>query len=115
MEDNLSGRSLDRYLSRIDVWALSIGCIIGWGSFVMPGTTFLPLAGPGGTVIAMIISTAVTLVIGYNYFSLMKRYPGTGGAYSYSSKMFGRDHAFLSSWFLSKVCFPVSGRWAISR
>ena len=26
-----------RYLSTLDVWALSLGCIIGWGAFVMPG------------------------------------------------------------------------------
>lgn len=39
---------LSRYLSRLDVWALSLSCIIGWGAFVMPGTTFLPIAGPAG-------------------------------------------------------------------
>lgn len=93
-------KPLDRYLSRLDVWALSLGCIIGWGAFVMPGTTFLPAAGPGGTVIAMTISTLVTLVIGYNYFVLMQRYPSTGGVYSYSKQLLGRDHAFLSAWFL---------------
>ena len=62
---------LDRYLSPTDVWALSLGCIIGWGAFVMPGTTFLPVAGPLGTVVAMAISAAVMLVIGFNYFYLM--------------------------------------------
>ncbi len=53
-----------RYLSKIDVWTLSLGCVIGWGAFVMPGTTFLPVAGPAGTVIAMLISAAIMLVIG---------------------------------------------------
>lgn len=53
--------SFDKYLSRLDVWALSFGCIIGWGSFVMPGTTYLKAAGPGGTVIAMAIGVLVTL------------------------------------------------------
>ena len=91
---------LDRYLSPTDVWALSLGCIIGWGAFVMPGTTFLPVAGPVGTVVAMAISAAVMLVIGFNYFYLMKQYPGTGGVYAYSKETLGRDHAFLSSWFL---------------
>ena len=89
-----------RYLSATDVWALSLGCIIGWGAFVMPGTTFLPLAGPAGTVISMLLSALAMLVIGLNYAYLMKRQPGIGGVYTYTKQAFGRDHAFLSSWFL---------------
>ena len=92
---------MDRYLSRTDVWAVAFGCIIGWGAFVMPGTTFLPIAGPGGTVVAMAVSAAIMLVIGMNYAYLMVRRPGTGGVYTYTKEAFGRDHAFLCAWFLS--------------
>ena len=95
-------KGLDRYLSPVDTWAMAFGCMVGWGAFVMPGTTFLPLAGPLGTVIAMIISVAIVLVIGSNFAYLMNRNPMTGGVYSYTKEAFGRDHAFLSSWFL---CF----------
>ena len=91
---------MDRYLSVTDVWAIAFGCIIGWGAFVMPGTTFLPVAGPGGTVVAMAISAFIMLIIGKNYAYLMIRHPGTGGVYSYTKEAFGRDHAFLCSWFL---------------
>ena len=56
MEDT---RKFNRYLSTVDVWALSLGCIIGWGAFVMPGTTFLPTAGPAGTLIAIVLGAAV--------------------------------------------------------
>ena len=100
---NASGQrtgSMDRYLSVTDVWAIAFGCIIGWGAFVMPGTTFLPVAGPGGTVVAMAISAFIMLIIGKNYAYLMIRHPGTGGVYSYTKEAFGRDHAFLCSWFL---------------
>ena len=41
----------ERPLSPLGVWAMALGCIIGWGSFVMPGTSFLPDAGPVGTII----------------------------------------------------------------
>ena len=94
-------RRLNRYLSFSDVWAVAFGCIVGWGAFVMPGTTFLPLAGPIGTVAAMAISTAVMLVIGRNFSYLMENRPQTGGVYSYTKEAFGRDHAFICSWFLS--------------
>ena len=95
-DDRLSGR----YLSELDVWAMAFGCMVGWGAFVMPGTTFLPVAGPAGTVIAMMIGTLIMLIIGCNFAFLMQRSPGPGGVYSYTKEAFGRDHAFLSSWFL---------------
>ena len=88
------------YLSELDVWAMAFGCMVGWGAFVMPGTTFLPVAGPTGTIIAMTIGTLIMLIIGRNFAFLMQRSPGAGGVYSYTKEAFGRDHAFLSSWFL---------------
>ncbi len=93
-------KGLARYLSRTDVWAMAFGCMVGWGAFVMPGTTFIPLAGPLGTLIAMAIGTLIMLIIGANFSYLMAKSPGIGGVYSYTKQAFGRDHAFLSSWFL---------------
>ena len=93
-------RLLDRYLYPVDVWAMAFGCMVGWGVLVMPGTTFLPVAGPAGTTIAMLLGTLVMLVIARNFSYLMTRNPKTGGLYTYTKEAFGRDHAFLSSWFL---------------
>jgi len=93
-------RELDRYLSPVDVWAMAFGCMVGWGVFAMPGTTFLPVAGPAGTLIAMLIGMVIMLLIGRNFSYLMGRTSITGGVYSYTKEAFGRDHAFLSSWFL---------------
>lgn len=89
-----------RFLSVLDVWAMAFGCMVGWGTFVMPGTTFLPIAGPAGTVISMTIGMAIMLVIGSNLAFFMNRSTRAGGVYSYTKEAFGRDHAFLSSWFL---------------
>ena len=99
MEKKRTG--LAQYLSRLDVWALSLGCIIGWGAFVMPGTTFLPVAGPVGTAVAMGISAVIMIVVGLNYSYLMRSNPGIGGVYAYTKRAFGRGHAFLSAWFLA--------------
>ncbi len=87
-------------LSKLDIWAMAFGCMVGWGAFVMPGVTFLPLAGPAGTIISMAIGLAVMLVIATSLSYLMMRSPGSGGIYSYAKEAFGRDHAFLCSWFL---------------
>ena len=49
-------------LSMLDVWSISLGCMVGWGAFVMPGTTFLPVAGPLGSVIAVFAGIILNLV-----------------------------------------------------
>ena len=86
--------------SRFSIWALAFGCCIGWGCFVMPGTTFLPAAGPGGTAIAMAIGAAVMILIAANYHYMINRYPDNGGSFTFAKKVFGYDHGFLSGWFL---------------
>ncbi len=88
------------YLSALGAWALAFGCSVGWGAFVMPGGTFLPVAGPLGTALGVGIGGLVMLLLGLNYHYLMNRYPDGGGAYTYSKIAFGYDHGFLSAWFL---------------
>ena len=88
------------YLSALGALALAFGCSVGWGSFVMPGTTFLPIAGPLGTVIGIALGALVMLVIAGNYHYLIGKYPDGGGAYTYTKQCFGHDHGFLEAWFL---------------
>ena len=106
----LMDTKLKPYLSPLNVWALSFGCAVGWGAFVMPGTTFLPIAGPLGTALGMAIGGVIMLIIGYNYHFMMNRYPDAGGTYSYAKKVLGYDHGFLSSWFLILVYIAIT--WA---
>ena len=91
---------LEKKLSPLNVWSLALGCIIGWGAFVMPGNTFLGKAGPLGTAIAMGIAALIMIVISFNYHFMIKRYPVAGGEFTYTQKAFGRGHAFICSWFL---------------
>ena len=94
------GQGVPRYLSASGAWALAFGCSVGWGAFVMPGTTFLPLAGPAGTAAGIAAGALVMLVLALNYHYLMNRYPDGGGTYTYTKVCFGYDHGFLSAWFL---------------
>ena len=101
---------LTRYLSSLNVWALSLGCIVGWGAFVMPGVRLLPMAGPLGTVIALAIGAAAMCVVAFNIQAMAKRYPDSGGAFTYTKRVFGYDHSFLCSWSL--VLAYISIIWA---
>ena len=89
-----------KYLGIPGAWALAFGCSVGWGSFVMPGTTFLPIAGPVGSAIGLTLGGIVTLLLAVNYHYLMNKYPDSGGAYTYTKLAFGYDHGFVSAWFL---------------
>ncbi|MBR4514644.1 MAG: amino acid permease [Lachnospiraceae bacterium] len=98
--DSNPENKLRPYLSPFAVWALSFGCAVGWGAFVMPGNTFLPAAGPLGSVIGIVLGGLLMIILGVNYAYMMKRYPNAGGAFTYTNKTFGYDHGFLNAWFL---------------
>jgi len=91
---------LEKKLSPINVWSLALGCIIGWGAFVMPGDTFLSNGGPLGTAIAMGIAAVIMIIIALNYHYMINKFPVSGGEFVYSSKAFGRTNGFICSWFL---------------
>ena len=88
------------YLTPLFVIALSFGYAVGWGSFVLPGTTFLPSAGPLGTIIGLLIGTAAVAVLAYNYHKATANIPTSGGAYGFVTKVFNCNHGFLVGWFL---------------
>lgn len=91
---------LERKLNPLNVWSLALGSIIGWGAFVMPGTTFLPKAGTLGTAIGMAIAAAVMITIALNYGYMVQKYPVAGGEYTFAKNVFGKRHAYLCGWFL---------------
>lgn len=92
MDNNNSGEGRDSrrkaYLSPLAVVALSFGYAVGWGSFVMPGTDFLPNAGPIGTVIGLAIGTLAVVVLAYNYHKATTGIPTSGGAYGFVAQTF---------------------------
>ncbi len=92
--------SFKREMRPIDVWGLALGAIIGWGCFVLPGTTFLPKAGPLGTTIGMLIGAVVVIIISLSYAFLIRRYPVSGGEFVYAGTAFGKTHAFICGWAL---------------
>ena len=98
------------YLSIVGAWALAFGCSVGWGAFVMPGSTFLPIAGPVGTSIGLALGAVAMLIIALNYNYLMNTYPDGGGVYTYTKKCFGYDHGFISAWFL--ILTYIAVLWA---
>ena len=98
MEENKT--KLNKSLSPINVWALALGCIIGWGAFVMPGDNFLRHAGPAGTAIALGLASVLILVIAANYYYMINKFPVAGGVFTFAQQAFGRGSAFICGWFV---------------
>ena len=88
-------RKLQRTMKPIDVWALALGAIIGWGCFVLPGNAFLPKAGPLGMLIGMLIGAGLILVIAFCYGYLIRNFPASGGEFIYTKTFFGKGNAFM--------------------
>ncbi len=82
----------------IDVCALALGAIIGWGCFVLPGNAFLPKAGPAGMALGMLIGAGLILVIAFCYGYLLRKFPVSGGEFAYTNIFFGKGHAFVCGW-----------------
>ena len=101
---------LKPYLSTWGAVALSFGCAVGWGAFIMPGTTFLPVAGPLGTLIGLGIGAAVMFLVGRNYHYLIQNFPEADGAYGYAKRVCGGDHGFICGWFLILTYIAIA--WA---
>ena len=89
---------LRKVMSPVDVWGLALGAIIGWGCFVLPGTTFLPKAGPAGTAVGMLIGALLIIVIAISYGYLIKNYPLSGGEFVYTKEAIGKRNAFVCGW-----------------
>ena len=82
----------------IDVWGLALGAIIGWGCFVLPGSAFLPKAGPLGTMAGMLIGALLIIIIALSYGYLIRKYPRSGGKFIYTKEAIGKRNAFVCGW-----------------
>lgn len=94
-------KGLDRYITPLGIWAISIGTAVGWGSFVVTGNAYLSKAGPLGSTLGLLIGALVMFVVARNYHYMMAVHPDAGGAYTYTKAAFGFDYGFLTAWFLA--------------
>ena len=92
------GKNDLKRISSLHSFFLALGCIIGWGSFMMPSAFFLPESGSPGSVLGLILAAAVAMVFCSNYQYLLQVSPGVKGSYRYVEDAIGADHAFFCAW-----------------
>lgn len=91
---------LKRHLNPWHIGALALGCIIGFGCFVLPGD-FLLEAGPAGASLGILLGGALMVAIAWSYGVMVQRFPVAGGEFCFAYFAVGRHHAYICGWFLS--------------
>ncbi|NCC78446.1 MAG: APC family permease [Clostridia bacterium] len=91
-------------LRRVDILALALGSIIGWGSFTLPGTKFLRESGILDTALGLILGGIAVVFIQKGYHIMMERHAEDGGEFSYTYENMGKKHGFIVGWSLT-LCY----------
>lgn len=96
-------------LRRIDVIALVVGSIIGWGSFTLPGSRFLRASGVIDTALGLAIGAGMVIFIQAGYHVMMRLHADEGGEFSYTYERLGRAHGFIVGWSLLLAYISLVG------
>lgn len=91
---------LKKTFSPMQIWALALGCIIGWGAFILPGIRFLPNNGPIAACLGFFIGGIMLLFVALSYGKMIQHCPVAGGEFAYAYVGFGPTAAFICGWAL---------------
>lgn len=80
---------------------LCVGCIVGWGAFILPQDLFLSKAGFFESIVGLLLGAIVICIMASNYSFLLNRFRKSGGEFYFTLKVFGKTHGFVCGWFLS--------------
>ncbi|MBR2104054.1 MAG: amino acid permease [Bacteroidales bacterium] len=94
----------------ISIWAMALGGIVGWGSTVLPGISFIPKAGVLGSVIGIVLCTVIAYIICANYEMMVRKFPHDRGSFHYTGEILGDDHAYLVGWAIEMAYLSLM--WA---
>lgn len=96
-------QQLKKSLNPLNIWALALGAIIGFGCFILP-PDFLGAAGPLGIFLGLFIGALAMLVVGKNVSYMVEKLPVAGGAFAFAYEIFGKRHGYICGWMLS-LCY----------
>lgn len=108
-------KTLNKILKPSWVWAIAFGSSIGWGAFILPGD-WISQSGSLGAILGLLLGALVMILISMSYGVLMKKYPVSGGEYTYAFIGSGKYWAFVTGWFLSMsyICIVALNASAFS-
>ncbi|ARD48240.1 APC family permease [Sporosarcina sp. P33] len=99
-ESDNARRKLSKTLKPSWVFAIALGSSVGWGAFILPGD-WIQSSGPLGAVIGLGIGALIMMIIASSYGVMIKKFPVSGGGFTYAFVAAGKMWAFICGWFLS--------------
>lgn len=85
----------------LDFFMLGFGSMVGVGWAVSSNRWIALAGGPIPAFLGFVIATILLIPIGLCHGELLATLPQAGGVMVYTSKAFGRNLSFISSWFLA--------------
>ncbi|WP_339252767.1 APC family permease [Sporosarcina sp. FSL W8-0480] len=95
-----SRRKLKKTLKPSWVFAIALGSSVGWGAFILPGD-WIKESGPIGAMIGLFLGALLMMVIASSYGVMIKKFPVSGGGFTYAFIAAGKVWAFICGWFLA--------------
>lgn len=99
LQEDARSHGLRRTLGPLHLVLLGIGCILGAGIYVLPGTAAANFAGPAVMISFVLAGTACALTA-LCYAELASTMPVSGSSYSYCYAAFGEVFAWGLGWIL---------------
>ncbi|MCG3087263.1 APC family permease [Sporosarcina cyprini] len=93
-------KKLQKTLKPSWVFAIALGSSVGWGAFILPGD-WIKESGPLGAILGLLIGALIMMVIASSYGVMIKKFPVSGGGFTYAFIAAGKVWAFICGWFLS--------------
>lgn len=93
-------KKLTKTLKPSWVFAIALGSSVGWGAFILPGD-WIGSSGPLGAIIGLLLGALIMMVIASSYGVMIKKFPVSGGGFTYAFIAAGKKWAFICGWFLS--------------
>lgn len=87
-------------LSKRDLFSIVVGSIVGWGSFMLPGSKFLREAGVINTAIGLFLGAFGIIIIEKSYRVMLEHLSDEGGEFAYTYDNMGKNHGFIVGWAL---------------
>ena len=94
-ETELSAES-KRHLGLVGATAVGVGAIVGGGILALAGVAFAT-TGPSA-MLAFALNGVIALITAASFAELAKRFPESGGTYTYAKKVLSIEVAFVVGW-----------------
>ncbi len=111
--DGSSTGTLQPAVGAAGYFALAFGGMVGSGWLVVLGD-WLKIAGPGGTVLALLAGSVVMALVALCYGELAARFPSAGAEFLYVLRTLGRVPGFFVGWYLTLYAIAVCAFEAVA-